>query len=291
MLKEFLSRTVLSPIARRAGRSYIAGPELQDAIRVARRLAVKGFASTLCFWDTPETAPNEVAAAYLGLIRAIDAECLDGYVSIKAPSLRYDPRLCLRLAQQSAGAGASLHFDSLGPETADATLALIERLLADCSNVSFTLPGRWPRSLGDADWAIARRLGVRVVKGQWSDPTGPDIDPHTGFLRVIGRLAGRANRVAVATHDPKLAQAALHALLGAGTPCELELLFGLPVDSAIRVARSVGVRVRLYVPYGYGWLPYSMSQACRHPHILWWILRDVFANGSQAGIYAAEGGH
>ncbi len=287
MVKKFITRTVLSPLMLRAGRAYIAGPELEDAMAVVRRLAVKGFGTSVCFWSTEEAPPAEVAEAYHRSIRALQAENLDAYVSIKAPSLGYDYEFCLRLAR-ACGTAARLHFDSLGLETADPTLALIDRLIAEYGDISFTLPGRWERSLTDADWAIAHGTAVRVVKGQWIDPANPELDPHLGFGRVIERLAGRARHVAVATHDPKLAKASLQKLLDSGTSCELELLFGLPVERALAVARSLGVGVRLYVPYGYGWLPYSLSQARRNPRILWWIVKDAITN--RAGIYATRNG-
>ena len=120
---------------------------------------------------------------------------------------------------------------------------------------------------------------MRVVKGQWADPDPPEVDLREGFLRVIDRLAGRASQVRVATHDPPLAHTALSLLRVAGTPCELELLFGLPARQVIQEADVAGVPVRCYVPYGQAWLPYSISQARRNPRILWWMFRDALAGG------------
>ena len=176
------------------------------------------------------------------------------------------------------------HFDSLGMDSAEPTRALVEELLPRYSNLSFTLPGRWARSLQDAEWAVSRGLGVRVVKGQWEDPSMPKRDPHKGFLEVIERLAGGARSVAVATHNPTLAVPALERLMKAGTPCELELLFGLPSKAVRRIAIAMGVSTRVYVPYGYGWLPYSLSQARKNPRILWWMLKDAMLRRPEAAI-------
>jgi len=93
-------------------------------------------------------------------------------------------------------------------------------------------------------------------------------------LRVVDRLAGRGCRVAVATHDHALAGQALARLRDAGTPCELELLYGLPARQSLQAARAAGVPVRVYVPYGHAWLPYGLSQARRNPRILWWTMKD-----------------
>ena len=161
------------------------------------------------------------------------------------------------------------------PEVADQTLSLIADALESYPKLGCTLPGRWRRSLLDADRAVKLRLNVRVVKGQWVDPDEPNLDPAAGFLAVIDRLAGQASHVAVATHDPQLAGEGLRRLLAAGTSCEVELLFGLPMRRAIRVAREAGVPVRVYVPYGHAWLPYLLSQARQHPRVVWWLFQDL----------------
>ena len=121
------------------------------------------------------------------------------------------------------------------------------------------------------------KLRVRVVKGQSPDPARADVDPAKGYLRVINRLAGRARSVAVATHDPLLARSSLTRLLEAGTPCELELLYGYPMRAVSTVARSMSVPIRVYIPFGNAWLPYALTQVINKPTRLWWILKDAFA--------------
>jgi proline dehydrogenase len=110
------------------------------------------------------------------------------------------------------------------------------------------------------DRAIELGLTVRVVKGQWVDREVPERDPRAGFLEVIDGLAGKAKGVAVATHDPQLARESILRLQASSTPCELELLFGLPVRRVLPVAAELGVPVRYYVPYGSAWLPYALGR-------------------------------
>ncbi len=277
---------MMMPMMRLAGRAYIAGPELQDALRVAERLANRGYASSIAFWDALDTSPGDVLEAYVSGVRALQSSSLDSYVSVKAPSLGFDRTSFSRLIGECAKGNTRLHFDSLGPETAGPTLALISELLPKFRNITTTLPGRWSRSVRDVEWAVQRGLGVRVVKGQWPDPNDRALNPVQGYLKVIERLAGRASHVAVATHNPMLAAEALRRLLRANTPCELELLFGLPVEQVLRVAKELGVPARLYIPYGYGWLPYSLSQARRNPRIFWWMLKDIVLRNQRSGIYS-----
>lgn len=269
---------MIAPLRRLAGiaaRAYVAGPALEDAMVRARSLAAGGMASTICFWDGPEHEPHQIARQHLETLGAIGRAKLDSYVSLKAPALNFDPALITEIATEARGLDLGLHFDSLGPELADRTFELIENTQAIGTTLGCTLPGRWRRSVADAERAVRLGLNVRVAKGQWAETNGRGNDPRRGCLEVIEALAGRAPKVAVATHDPILAGEAIRKLLASGTPCELELLFGLPTRAVLAVRRKLRVPVRFYIPYGHAWLPYAVRQAAKNPRIFWWMLRDA----------------
>ena len=285
------------PIAERAARAYVAGPDLADALQVCQALGRNGMATTICPWDRDDDSPRRVADSYLAALARLGSAGSDCYLSVKAPSLGFSRDLLGELLAAAGPGRVRLHFDSLGPEVADRTWALIGEAVARRALVGCTLPARWRRSLRDVEVALDLGLQVRVVKGQWRDTDAPDSDPREAFLAVIEQLAGRASRVAVATHDTALARSALARLCASGTACELELLYGLPVRVQLRMARAAGVPVRFYVPYGQAWLPYSLSQVRRHPRLLWWTMRDwllgwrgALANGTYLGKRAVTVG-
>lgn len=267
--------TAWSAVAKRTARAYIPGATIEDALRVCHWLSDQELASTIAFWDGPENTPPDVAERYLAGVDLISREKLDSYLSIKVPSIRYDWDMLARVVDRGREASVRVHFDSLGPETADETFALIEKASVRHPDLGCTLPGRWVRSVDDAERAVRMKLGVRVVKGQWADPSRPKLDSRANYLAIIDRLAGRVPRVAVATHDVPLMRECLKRLRAAGSYCEVELLFGLPVRPGIRVAREMGVPARLYVPYGEAYLPYTLSMARERPVVLWWIVRDT----------------
>lgn len=267
-------------VAKHAARAYIAGPELEDAMGTCRRLHDLGFGGTICFWNVGSDSPKRVADAHASALALLANEKMDCYLSVKLPSLNYEWALVSELLEQARCKNTLVHFDSLEPETADQTFSMLARAARSYPHLGCTLPGRWARSVADADIAVDLGLHVRVVKGQWPDPQHLEMDPREGFLNVIDRLAGRARSVAVATHDPELGRDALQRLRRVGTPCSLELLYGLPVKSALKVASEMDVPVRVYVPFGHGWLPYSLTQARSNPRVFWWILRDLITGGS-----------
>ncbi|RZI43751.1 GNAT family N-acetyltransferase [Herbaspirillum sp. HC18] len=264
------------PILKRAAKSYISGEKISDALRVAAKLNAEGRSATIGYWNTESCSPNDVADQGLLGLEQLTGYGDKNYLSLKLPALQFNKELLYKLGESAATANRRLHLDAHGIECVDRKIAACEDLKQRHPNldIGFTLPGRWERSLKDADWVCRQGHFVRVVKGQWPDPAKADHDPERGFLNVIDRLAGRARMVAVATHDPELAFNALQRLQAAGTPCELELLYGLPMRRCLQVARQLGVSVRIYVPYGEAYLPYALSQLRRKPQILWWLLRD-----------------
>ena len=275
------AEAVLRPIFRFLSRAYVSGPELRDAIAAFDRFAAKGHCGTIGYFNGSDEPPRRIADLDMAALDALShrsKEQRDAYLSIKVPAMRYDAGLVGEIARKSRETGIGIHFDSHEIETTDPTFASIEAALREKPHqVGCTLPGRWERSLTDADRAVELGLRVRVVKGQWADPTQPDLDPSLGYLAVIDRLAGRAHTVGVATHDPVVARRALQRLRDGGTPCELELLFGLPMRAVSAVARDAGVPVRVYVPFGAAWMPYALSQLRRKPSTLWWMVKDALA--------------
>lgn len=270
------ARRCLTPLAARAAGAYIAGPELDDAIKLSQELTARGFASTLGYWDGEDDSPDIVAAQYHDALEAI-CRLDDSYLSIKFPALgnscaKLDAILAFARQRQQR-----VHFDSLAPEHADAMWSAATAAARQGeARISCSLPGRWRRSLADAVAAIAAGIVPRIVKGQWPDPVAPDIDLRQGFLEVVDSLAGRVPQVTIASHDAPLVDEAIRRLRAAGTACELELLYGLPHRAPLAFATRERVPVRLYVPYGKAYLPYCLAQARRQPRLFWWLLRDAF---------------
>jgi proline dehydrogenase len=267
----------IMPLMQRAGRAYVGGETVDDALTIARRLSEEGLPTTLGFWDTKDYAAPEVAEICLGAIRAVATSGLDSYLSIKPPALRFDRTLAASIARLAQASQMRVHCDSHGPDVAAASHTMEAAMLAhlDAGSLSTTLPGRWSRSVADADWATERGLRVRVVKGQWPDPDDSDRDMSLGYLEVIDRLAGRARLVGVATHDVPLAAEAIARLRARGTPFELELLYGMPMESSLRWAKEERAPVRIYVPFGKGFIPSAVGVLRRNPRLAWLVLKDL----------------
>lgn len=124
--------------------------------------------------------------------------------------------------------------------------------------LGLTRPARWLRSDADAN-------------------ADADADLCERFLAIVDRLAGQPGEVAIATHDTPLAREAITRLRRHGTPCELELLCGLPRRASLALALELAVPVRMYIPFGQAWLPYAFGQAMRNPRMFTWMVRDTLS--------------
>jgi proline dehydrogenase len=246
------------------------GPGAEAAARRCRKLNANGLGATVGYFHKSDASPEDIVAANLAAASLLAGGGGDVRLSVKGPPLAFD---CARL-RRIAAAGLPLMFDAHAHKDAGRTLDAVEALLPDFPATGFALPARWWRSAADSARFRGGPARIRLVKGEWPDPEAPDGDIEANYLALVAGLAGRAAPVAVATHDPVLAERAFTLLLDSGTPCELEQLRGLPSRRTMAVARRLGVPVRVYVPFGPGWWPYALDQALARPYLPWWMLRD-----------------
>jgi proline dehydrogenase len=275
-----LIRGGLGRVARRAARRYVPGPLLADALAVRGDVHRRCLTTTLSYWDGSSDDPSAVERQAARAIEALAGE-EDAELSLKLPALGLDLARVERIAVAARAAGVRLHCDSHGPETQDAT---IELACACRPPLGVTLPARWRRSAADAERAIAAGARVRVVKGQWAEDSTPEGDVRKQFLELVDHLAGRAALVAIATHDPPLAELAARRLEAAGTAFELQVLYGLPAQEVEAAARRRNAALRLYVPYGSAYLPYALRSALRNPRAIARLGRDLIGMPGQSSF-------
>jgi proline dehydrogenase len=237
---------------------------------------------TLGPWAARDEAPIDVLATHREAVVAIAAARLPASLSVKLPELAYDERLFAELLAWAAEHRVAVHLDSLRPDTATRTFACLREVVADHPDIGCTLPGRWSRSVRDAEAVLDMGVrSVRVVKGQWEDPAEPKRNPARGVLEVIDALRGGGAEVGVATHDEPLAAESIGRLLASQTGCRLEQLYGFPRLDVGLWRRRFGLGYLVYVPYGQAYLPYALTQALRHPKILTWVARDLVGRRQQ----------
>lgn len=278
----------MKPLASR----YIAGETLAQALDSMESLKQKGHPTILDILGEDvegEAAARAVAEAYVEAAREVAKRSIDAYVSIKPThfGLRTNPELCFELydfvARETESIGVQMRVEMEDHTTTDGTLEVYERLRKAHDNVGIVLQSRLFRTLEDIDRLAPGPLWVRMVKGIYLEPeTVAHTDPEPirdAYVEATAKLFDRGAYVSCATHDEFLAERlfALAKEKGVG-PDRYELQVLLGVRSALwRQWREAGHQVRVYVPYGPEWKPYSLRRMRKNPEIFRHVVRGIFS--------------
>ena len=120
-----------NPIGRRLASRFIAGEELEDALRVIRRVTGEGFKVTLdCLGESVHEAAAAESATqtYLHLLDRLAAEMLESHVSVKLTQLglaideELAKRNLARLAESAAQRRNFVRVDMEGSAFTESTL-------------------------------------------------------------------------------------------------------------------------------------------------------------------------
>jgi proline dehydrogenase len=279
---------VPEPLLRRLASRYIAGETLLEALDAVARLAERGHPGILDVLGEDVTSEEEARAVvrdYSEAAWALARRKLDAYVSVKPThvGLRISERLALRLyselAAQCAKLGLRLRVEMEDHTTTDATLAVFEELRREHANVGIVLQSRLLRTPSDIARFAPGPLWVRMVKGIYLEPAAiahTEPEPiRQAYVECSRLLLERNAELSFATHDGVLAESLIELAAAKGlapSDYEFQVLLGVREELWERwKARSQ--RVRVYVPFGPEWRPYSLRRMRKNPQILWHVAR------------------
>jgi proline dehydrogenase len=278
---------VPKPVVQRISSHYIAGPVLDDAVRVVRRLNTGGKMATIDVLGEEVTTADEaraIAGHYHDVLARIEDERLDANISVKltAFGLDLDLDLCRdnleAVVEDAQARGNFVRIDMEDSSTTDDTLRLYDELRGEGrENVGVVLQACLRRTPSD----IAGLENVRLCKGIYVEPPTvayqDDEAIRANFVKCLGRLFDEGAYVGIATHDEELIERALRIIRerDLGRACyEFQMLLGVREDRADQLVRE-GHRLRVYVPYGTDWYDYSLRRLQENPKIAGYIAADT----------------
>jgi proline dehydrogenase len=278
-------------LGRRMAARFIAGEELDDALKVIRRLNAEGFMVTLDLLGESVQQAGEAEAAcqaYLHLLDRLAVEGLNSHVSVKLTQLglgieeglacRHLNSICERAARHHN----FVRVDMEGSAFTEATLSVFRAVNAPRDVAGIAIQSYLYRSEKDVEELLKCGARIRLVKGAYDEPRQiayqrkRDVDRN--FLRLMEMMLSSGIYHAIATHDERLVTAAQrYARLRHIPPerYEFQLLYGIRRDLQRDLLRQ-GERVRLYVPCGRQWYAYFMRRLAERPANLFFLLRNLF---------------
>jgi proline dehydrogenase len=281
---------VPKPIVGKVASRYVAGATLDDAVRVVRSLNQQGAMATMDVLGEEVHEREKATAAveeYLHVFDAIARERIDSNVSIKLTllGLKIDEGFCrdnvARIAETAKRYGNFVRVDMEDSTCTDATLRIYRELQDRYGNLGVVLQAYMRRTLADIDGLPDRGANVRLCKGIYVEPRPIAWKGYetvrANFVHALEKLIERGIYVGIATHDEYLACMAAALVDKHGLkPERYEFQMLLGVDEELRrILIAAGHRLRVYVPYGRDWYPYSMRRLRENPEVARHVLKAL----------------
>jgi proline dehydrogenase len=279
-------------VVRRISEHYIAGEELDDALRVVLELNAEGKLATLDVLGEEVTDPEEaraIAGAYREAIDAFKRGSLDSNISVKPTALGLNLSYELfrenleDVVRHAAERNNFVRIDMEDSSTTDDTLRIYRELReVGHDNVGIVLQARLKRTIDDVRSLAELRPNVRICKGIYLEPPEiafRDFDAvQASFVQTLEELLDGGSYVGIATHDEWLLEQGkrLVAERGLGQDdYEFQMLLGVRPGLGDELVRE-GHRLRIYTPFGRHWYSYSLRRLQENPKIAGYIAADTF---------------
>lgn len=273
-------------------RRFIAGETFEQAKEVVRRLNDRGFLVTIDILGESVTNKQQAEKArdsYIELLKNINTLGLNSNVSLKLTQmgLDIDDSYCheniMKVVKTAVGYNNFVRIDMEGSRYTQRTIDIFEKVHEIYpQNIGMVIQSYLYRSKKDTEHAIENRHRIRLCKGAYKEP--PDIaypdkrDVNKNYEDMAKELLLKGNYPAIATHDERLINIAESFAKENNIPkdrFEFQMLYGIRRDLQERLIAE-GYRIRIYVPYGTYWMPYTIRRIRERKENLWFVLRNIF---------------
>ena len=282
---------VPKPIVRRIAKPYIAGETLPELITVVQELNHDRFivaTSILGEFVTEVKDAEEAVQQYQEVLTEINNLKLESNIHIKLShfGLKLDKEVCynnlINVLKTAADCGNFVRIDMEDSSCTDDTLEIYKRAREKFENVGVVIQACMKRSNEDIDSLKAMKANVRICKGIYIEP--PEIAYNDreivrqNYSTLLKDLLGAGCYVGIATHDKWLVDDAFQTIEELAldhSQYEFQMLYG--VDPQLRqMIRDAGHRMRVAVPFGPSWYPYSIRRLRKNPTVARYVLQALF---------------
>ena len=273
----------LYPLAKR----FIAGHDFDSAIPVISQLMLDGYDITIDYLGELSKTEEDCQKAwqqyvdiieYYGLLHTpIDISIKPTQLGLLLDKVECEVRL-IELVAKAYEHGLTIRLDMEDSNVTQDTIDLCLKLHKEYPNIGIALQSNLYRTDQDLTYMMEKRVSVRLVKGAYKEHINIAYQRkdllHDVFLKQALRLVSDRCRSyyhyklstwpipAIGTHDEKLLDDILGYLnkfnISKNDLC-IEMLYGIRRDLSFSLKKQ-GYCVRLYVPFGTEWLPYTLRR-------------------------------
>lgn len=282
-----------SSIGTRLSARFVAGMEIEDALRVAEAVNRQGMSVSLDSLGesvTSELEAHKAAEVYHRLLDAIAARKLNSNVSVKLTQLGLElsPELAESVAQNltehARSVGSFVRIDMEDSSLTQVTLDIVRRIHSRPGlrgAIGTVIQSYLYRSQSDVEQLLAEGIRIRLCKGAYKEaaqvafPKKPDVDAN--YIRLVCMLLDSPIYHGLATHDVQMITAAKTFAAQHGIEAnrfEFQMLFGVRRDLQRELVRE-GYNVRVYIPFGREWYPYFMRRLAERPANVFFLAKNL----------------
>ena len=304
--KLVVSMTIRMPrwFVRWVSRRYVAGPSLEDAVFVMKRLEKEGACFTIDVLGEEIHSIDEAMDfynEYENVIRAITSNSLDANISIKPTAfgihIDYDKGADLieKLIRFAGEFDMFVRLDMEDHRVTDDTIKIVTELHGKgVTNVGTVLQGRLHRTVDDIknlQQILGPAADYRICKGIYLEPEEIAFTSYKDIVEstnaAIKEMLNAGAYIGIASHDKPVIDYSIQQLeqhgmgphrtdarpnariverKGKGPGYEFQMLLGVRGPMRRKLLND-GHRVRVYIPYGEKWYEYSIRRLKENPTI------------------------
>lgn len=294
LFNSVVSKTIMhvpGPLVGFFAKDYIAGSHLADSVQVSKELNAEGMLTTIDILG--EFIKTKEEAIYfknqcVQIIEAIDDDGLMSNLSLKPTQmgLELDRDFAFENIREVVALAARknnfVRIDMEDVPCTDDTLSFYRTLREEYPGAVGTVLQTYLRRTADDIGSLADgKTNIRLCKGIYNESrlhAYKDMELiNQNYSYCLEKLFQQKAYVGIATHDEKLVFEALRLIDKYGLHkknYEFQMLLG--VDPELRrMLVEQGHKLRVYVPFGESWLPYSKRRLKENPTIASHALKQM----------------
>ena len=276
-----------------AGR-FVAGDTIEEAKDAVRKLNSNGLFATLDILGENVTNKEEAVKcrdSYIDLLEFIAGEKLNSNVSLKLTMLGLDlgQEFCTEnlraIVKKAKELNNFVRVDMEGSPYTQKTLDVFLDVYRDFKgHVGIVIQAYLFRSLKDIEYLGKIHAPVRLCKGAYKE--SKEIvyknmnDIRKNFFELSKNLVLDGGYHAFATHDKTLIAMIKDYTREKGVAkdsFEFQMLYGIRRGLSKKLADE-GYKVRIYVPYGTHWIPYTIRRLRERKENIIFVIKNLFTD-------------
>lgn len=276
---------LLYPFAKR----FIAGPDLKTALPAIRGIEESGYYSSIDILGEGVSTRPQVEAAkaeYLKLFESLSSinHSFDFSIKLSQLGLDIDKDFCTENLKQLARSlgNHTIRLDMEDSTRTQDTLDVCERVHKAYPHLGQAIQAYLYRSERDIRYCIENKISIRLCKGAYKESPSVAIQSmdeiRKNFYKLSCQLLKEGNQPAIATHDENLLVEILKFICKERIDPNsfyFEMLYGIRRDLQ-QILKAKGYRVRIYIPYGKAWLPYTLRRLAEKKENLRFVITNLF---------------